>query len=327
MKNFILLANDPGGYDVISSIACGLKTKEDTHFKMFLTGPSAKLDSKYKAENKEVISFLEGEIKDNNDFLLVTGTSWNSFIELEAIELCKNNGIKTVSILDYWSNYKSRFCVNGNYIFPDYYFVMDKLAFEEAVEDGVDSSIMRIIGTPGLDKYLQKRKSPKKVLFLSQPLSVLYQDDNDGYNEFDAFEGVLKACEKLGILVNIKFHPKESEKMKELYSDLSIEGQIEEIEGEFDAIIGMTTMGLLQCYLRGKLVICYEPHLCKADKSIVNKLGVAKSAFSYEELLNILDTLISSDNKKELPFWLDGKSTERCINELVEIYDAAYELR
>ena len=325
MKKIIMLANDPGGLDVILPVANMLNNNDDMSVKVMLTGSAATIQSQYKYENEEVIKHLECEINKRSEFLLVTGTSWNSTIELDAIGVCKKNGIKTIAILDYWSNYSERFIKNGEYVFPDYYFVMDKLAFDEAEKNGVNSSIMRIIGTPGLDKYIQKNIKEKKVLFLSQPLSELYKDNNDGYTEFDAFEDVLHVCKELNISAYIKFHPKESREMMKLYSHISVEGKIEDIEQDYDVIIGMTTMGLLQCFLRGKSIISYEPHLKNESKSIVYKLGLTKGAFSYIELLNQLKSLIRCENNLELPFWCDGKSTERCVNELINIYEESYE--
>lgn len=321
MKEIILLANDPGGYDVILPVYNELKNRGDISAILLLTGQAGNKLPEYKAEQDEVIQYIKTRLESQDKFILITGTSWNSTVELEAIHLCKKSGIKTISILDYWSNYKARFKYGEDYIFPDYFLVMDELAFNEAEKDGIDPSIMKIVGTPGLDRFFNMEKNKKKVLFLSQPLSALTVNSNDGYNEFDAFEGVVKACKELGMDSFIKFHPKETDNMKELYKSKQVEGQLEDMISDYDVIVGMNTMGLLHCSLMGIPVISYQPNLRTADKCIINKLGIVKGAFTYEELLEQLKSITSSMDNCELPFWYDGKSTDRCVNKILSIYD------
>ncbi len=256
----------------------------------------------------------------HDDFILITGTSWNSDIELDATEICKQNGIITVSILDYWCNYSERFKKGNEYVYPDYYLVMDDMAKKEATESGVDDKILYVVGHPGLDYFVEKRIDRQKtgrLLFLSQPLSELY-GMSYGYNEFTAFDGVVKAGEELDYVVNIKFHPKESDEMKSLYAMYAVEGTLEELVGEYDIIIGMTTMGLLQCSLMGVPVISYEPGLAIEDYCIINKLGITAGAFSYEQLLEQIRN-INMPSDFEKPIWFDGKSTQRCFDFIKEL--------
>lgn len=317
MKKIIFLAHDPGGYDVIWPVYKFIKkVRDDTE--LILVGPMGEKNKKFKKKREEVIRYLK-EMIGHLKFLLVTGTSWNSDVELAAIKLCRENSIETIAILDYWCNYKERFRMENEYIFPDHYFVMDEIAYKEAVECGVDRSIMVIVGQPGLDFYVDRKvktDNNNKILFLSQPLSVLYRDD-EGYSEFSAFEGILKAGKELNIDVKIKFHPKETEKMKYKYKYYQVEGNLAEIAFEYNVVIGMSTMGLLQCALMGIPVVSYQPGLITEDICIINKLGITKGAYTYEELLNQLRN-IKTVKKKKLPFWFDGKSTERCVKRILK---------
>ncbi len=320
MKKIIFIANDPGGYDVIIPVYKWFLNMNNYKTIIMLTGKAAERAN----EEKKTIEDIRREIlKDDicsEDILLVTGTSWNSDIEANAIKYCKSKSIRTVSILDYWSNYKLRFKLGENYEFPDYFFVMDELAVSEAEEDGVDRSIMKIVGTPGLDKYLNKKikvNQKGNVLFLSQPLSVLYGDDL-GYTEYDAFEKVIKACDELKLNVHIKFHPKDDESFKEKYSKYSIDGELESLCETHEYIVGMSTMGLLQCALMGAKVISFQPGLRQNDMSIVNKLGITKGAFSYSDLISNIQTN-EKENIEHKPFWMDGNSTKRCVCEIKKI--------
>lgn len=324
MRKFIFLAHDPGGYDAIYPVALQLSRCEKMDVAVYLSGPAGDKLPLLKKSDYYILNKIEECILAGDKFVLVTGTSWGAKIELKALELCKANGIPTISILDYWSNYAERFEYDGKYVFPDYYFLMDELAFREAVENGVDSKIIHIVGNPGLDQYVKDNK-PRRILFLSQPLSVLYGENNDGYTEFEAFEGVINAAEELGLEVFIKFHPKESNDMAKKYAKYSVEGEIEKIADEFDILIGMCTMGLLQLTLMGYNVISYQPNLKKEDRCITNKLGITKGAYTYNELVRQLKTL-SRDLHVigKLPFWYDGQSTERCVNEILKISQDFY---
>ncbi len=320
MKDILFIANDPGGFDVIYPVASKMAILDEPHVDIILAGRAAEKLPILRKSSANIVDFIEKKVSRGDDFVLVTGTSWTSTVELEAIKLCKEHEIVTVSILDYWCNYSERFKFEGGYIFPDLYYVMDELASKEAQASGVDPKIIKIVGNPGLDRLVSKKSvSRKKVLFISQPLSELYGDENDGYTEFDAFEGVIIACKELKVTPYIKFHPHETEKMKDLYGKYSVDGDIEEIARDFDVIVGMTTMGLLQGSLIGIPVINYEPNLNKDSRCIITKLGIVEGAYSYDDLLSQLRHITGAVDNKSFPFWFDGKSTERCVNELMKL--------
>lgn len=317
--NFVFLANDPGGADSLLPVAKAIEMQAEAHVKVLLSGKAEERLPIYKTTKEDTLLFLEQSINNNDDFVLITGTSWNSTIELEAIKLCKDNSIITISILDYWSNYIERFVLYDDYVFPDYLFLMDQMAYDEAVASGINSEIIRIVGTPGLDCYVNRNTKRKSVLFLSQPLSAIKANSNDGYNEFDAFEGVLKACNELNLSIDIKFHPKETDEMKRTFADYQVEGDLIELVNRYDVVVGMNSMGLLQCALMDIPIISFEPNLLTDDKCITNKLNISKCITSYEDLVDQLKILTGTIRNDSKPFWFDGKSTNRCVQELFQI--------
>jgi len=320
MKEYVFLANDPGGYDAVYPVAVELSKEKNVSVKLILTGQAANKEPLFKMTDEEALFFLENKARKNDKFILVTGTSWNSFVELQSILLCKKSNIRTVSILDYWSNYSERFNLEGMYVFPDILFVMDQLAYDEAVQEGINPDIMRIVGHPGLDRFSKIKRKKRKILFLSQPLSMLYSVEEIGYSEFEAFDGVVKACNELGIVPYIKFHPKETEEMRSKYQSYSIDGVVEELAPDFDVVIGMATMGLLHCSLMGIPVLCYEPNLKTRDYSITNKLNITRKIYEYEELVKGLSDITGLVKEKSIPFWYDGHSTQRCLKELLNMW-------
>lgn len=339
-----MCAHDPGGYDVIFPVFEKIKSDGKAEACLFLAGLAGEKRPEYRADTPEILRYLSQRSAQGKRLLAVTGTSWNSDTELRVLRHCKDMGIPSISILDYWSNYKFRFqygkafeeepplvkqreeeslilLKDHNYIFPDYYFVMDETAAEEAAREGIDRSILRVVGQPGLDAYVHRRISParnRKLLFLSQPLSAAAQRPL-GYTEFDAAEDVLQASSTLGYGVDMKFHPKETEQMRRIYGKLQVEGTLPELVSDYAAVVGMSTMGLLQCALMGIPVVSYQPNLTGEDLCITNKLKITQGAYSYSELCRRLESLETFSIKEDRLIWMDGKSTERCTEEIYSI--------
>jgi hypothetical protein len=201
--------------------------------------------------------------------------------------------------------------------------MMDKLAKKEAIQSGVPPEIIRILGHPGLDKYIDyprqvpcSDKNQKKILFLSQPLSVLY-GESLGYTEQRAFADCrLLLGTQDNCILQVKFHPKDETSFRLRYADMAVEGDLMDIIPEYDLVIGMNTMGLLHTVLMGVPAISYQPNLQAPDQCITNKLGLTRLIGSYQDLKRLLATKVDKQviNTRSLAqrlIWLDGRSTER----------------
>lgn len=332
-KHLIFLTHDPGGLDVVYPVYDLYNREEKDVCELWKTGPSAQL-GQYgtKYDEEEVLTCLSNDINPENT-ILVTGTSWNSLIETDAIRICKNQGIKTISILDYWTNYIERFMNRGEYILPDYYFVMDDIAKMDAIKCGVDCNIIRVVGHPGMDKYFSARNKNihsrkegcaiENVLFLSQPLHALWGDAL-GYDENIVISDLIDASQKIGFKLSILFHPKESNWIKEKYRDYGVNGNIMDVVKDYDTVIGMVTIGILQSYLLGAKVISYQPGLCNSDLCITNRLSITRGIYSYDDLLNLLMNGFNNEDTTEGATWLDGKSTYRAVKEIKKICESLY---
>jgi hypothetical protein len=328
MKKTLFLVHDPGGYDVIYPIVERFQ-QEGLPFDFFCLGPAALINPLYAQDEKFLNESLVDRLVHNQLICLVTGTSWGNFIEPEAIRLVKSFGLPTFSCIDYWSNYALRFHTKGEYVFPDYCMIMDDLSKAEAIADGIPQDILHVLGHPGLDALITQQSSGLRtgmdqankqlhIIVLSQPIEQLY-GNYFGYTE----SIVLEHCARLAQLrpeysFKVKFHPKDEEAIKLQYAFMSVHGDLMEILNDFDLVIGMSTMGLLQAFIYGKPVISYQPNLQKMDMCITNKLGLSTCLKSFEQLLESLDAFYHDDsleNKmRTIPnhlIWRDGKSTDR----------------
>ena len=322
MKRIVFVAHDPGSCDALYPVYEKLRNQA-----VFLAvGPSASKRPEYFAENWE--STLQN-IADKGELVgVVMGRDWGTDIDVRLIVWARKRHIKTMVILDYWSNYAASFWDKGMVWWPDAYLVMDELARREAAAEGVPNDILRIVGHPGLDKFCKRRggdKTPERdVLFLSQPLSALY-GDSLGYTEHGVLDDVRKACQSCGRTLDVKFHPKDEPNFQYQYRDISISGDTDELMNHYKVVIGMSSMALLHGALMRVPIISYQPNLTGQDGCITNRLGLSRCLKSYEALVEVLSGAVvwqpmAVDETKSL-LWLDGKSTQRAANAVLETID------
>ncbi|MDR2006772.1 MAG: hypothetical protein LBP78_05975, partial [Acidaminococcales bacterium] len=178
MKKIIFLAHDPGGCEAVQPVFAQLSA-ENRPAAFYCAGPAGAANRAFAADESAIITLIERLAARREIAALVTGTSWGSQLENRARAFCQKREIKTLAVLDYWSNYRARFEDGPSVCYPDYYAVMDELAKKEAIADGVPPSIITVLGQPGLDRYInaprpRARENKGRILFVSQPLSVLY---------------------------------------------------------------------------------------------------------------------------------------------------------
>jgi hypothetical protein len=326
LKEVLFIANDPGGYDVVYPVGIQF-CLQYLHSDIFLVGPAARLNSAYAVTEQQLWHELKERIRHDLISCVVTGTSWGSEIEQLVIRTCKKANIKTVSILDYWSNYLTRF--GQNPVLPDYYIVMDHLAMKEAIDSGVPEQILRVLGHPGLDRYIHASLSSphrtdknNKILFLSQPLSHLYGEQL-GYTETVAAHDFFSlVCEYPDLEFKIKFHPKDDSSFKKQYASFSVEGDLFELLQSYRMVVGMNSIGLLHAALLGCSILSYQPNLAVDDTSIASRLGLTKTISTVHELkesIHFLKSYHGIYNRRTADIsWMDGNSTDRVVRFLLE---------
>jgi hypothetical protein len=331
MSRKVFLAHDPGGYDVTYPV---VKKYEELGKSVdyYCVGPASHINPNFAMGEDIFLHNLRERINTGSISFLITGTSWGSDLELRAIDLCKKSNIKTASILDYWTNYELRLeNTNQLVVHPDYYIVMDELARSEAIQEGVPSDILFVLGHPGLDRFINTKteKQPstdqyKKALFLCQPLSQLY-GTTLGYTEQSALEDCIRLFkDRKQWTLHVKFHPKDSDALKQKFDNYSVQGELQGIIPQYSVIIGMNSMGLLHAVLMGIPSISYQPSLKQADVCITNKLGLTQLLSSFEEIVDAIDHFEDSETgdsnrMSESYIWMDGKSTERVYHFLEEV--------
>ncbi len=262
-------------------------------------------------ESDDAARLLEGATQ------LLTGTSWNSNAEQRLRNEAYRREIPSFVLLDFWSNYRERWNESEYVIerMPDRVGVIDEEAREAMVAVGFPQNQITVIGSPHLEQIESLPSSviqedPLRVLFLSQPLSVL------GYagEMMDPYQIVMEALEKWGghrpVLMGIKPHPKEAldvgliEKCRQAFGNLSLEWisasqPLDTVMDRFEVVIGFATMGLIEARLCGKRSIALRMNSMKVN-DVFERYGVEVVEIEGEAILRGIERSFSLINHRDL---------------------------
>jgi len=292
-----------------------------------------------KVFREQGIPFTNLDNKDFNkelDFkpdMIVTGASMRNCIEKEAILFARNNRIKTITILDFWSNYWQRFTTAEEKditFLPDYIFVMDDIAKKHMITEGFPENKLIVSGNPYFDTFEISKKredgfNTDSILYVSQPV---YQN---GYykTEYSIFENILSVISKLEKKnkIIIRPHPKDAFGAYVKYKDETIiiddKKNIKELIKSCDIVVGKNSTVLFEAVFTGKLVISYQPVEEKPDRLVTNRLGLSYLVRSKPELERILDKVMKRQPKSKkfgvIKYYNDGNSTKRVIKSIEKI--------
>ncbi|MCK5613075.1 hypothetical protein KAR91_64980, partial [Candidatus Pacearchaeota archaeon] len=293
----LAIAEGPGGARAIIPVLEYLSIK---------SVPFMIVDDGFLAEESpkdwnRVSSILEGENSIEELFeskkvkVFLFATSALGSFTLQIARIAKKYSIICVHLLDSWMNYKKRLMLDSEMILPDHYLVMDDLAYEGALTDGLSATLLEIVGQPALaslnteyrETKLEKRTDGKKLLvFISEPAEAdqgagVESPQYRGYTE----KTVLKEfCKRLTpfsdqYFIGIAPHPRED--CKELFECWqkycgTLEGGLLENGGReavflADGVAGMASILLYEAWLINKPVISLQPGLCNNDLDFIRK--------------------------------------------------------
>jgi len=313
----LFTAQDPGGCDSLIPVIKRLSDcVSESNILCIMSGKSKDV------LKKEEIDFIDSDeleinkvfslIDDLKPDVVVSGTSFGLSIDKLIIDYAKSNGIKSISIVDYWSNYWHRFKdmdTNKEYI-PDMICVIDNLMKKEIVKEGFDESLIRITGNPRFYSFSGDLRrdliSKNKIVFISQPFTELSDKNlNIGYNEKEVLADIIFVIKRVNLECSkslelvIRTHPKENpdkyaeliRNEKELKLSIDSSSDIESLILKSRFIIGMSSVVLFHAVCSGVNAISYQPSV-KKDFSILNKLGIRDTITSknglFKEILKLL---------------------------------------
>jgi spore coat polysaccharide biosynthesis protein SpsF (cytidylyltransferase family) len=320
LKNrIIFVAQNPGGFNAISPV---IKKIKDRVKVLTLLSADAKAIAK-----KEKIKFIDTDKKNDEQLkgylekfaprAVVTGTSQGMSLDKKIIDWAKDKEIPTVSIIDFWANYRIRFSspetADLAYL-PDYICVIDEYMKKQMVNEGFKNGQLFITGNPYFDTFGNYSKIKGKfIVFAEQPLSELYAksqktDKASKIDEVKVFADFVAALEKQKTKypILIVLHPrcKKISKFDNIIagSILKIKifkGNPENLWREAELILGINSVVLFQSALEGKKVLSYQPGLTeKEDPLMSNRLRLSEAAYSRQEMERKIRIILSAGGPK-----------------------------
>lgn len=214
-----VVAHDAGGAEVLSSYV----RQQRLTCRFALQGPArAVFERKLGAyQNFTVAAAVEGSTG------LLCGTSWQSDLELQAIDLARTRGKPSAAWLDHWVQFRERFTRRGTVVLPDEVWVSDPTAFELA-RKLLPELPVRLMENPYFaDLKTELASAPRvypvlpgrqTILYVCEPVreAALRQFGDAlhwGYTEEQALDYFLRNVDSLGAPVGrivIRPHPSEA---------------------------------------------------------------------------------------------------------------------
>jgi hypothetical protein len=335
MRSVVAVCGDPGGANAVAPVLKLLAHQARVAVQAFAYNEARSLWAEQGIAFVDLPSDITGSaiintLSETSVGLLLTGTSMNSVeLEKQFIAASHEVGLPSLAVLDFWSNYKSRFSdQNGNLVYlPDRIAIMDEDAGTEMVREGIDASLLTVTGQPAFDDLASYRKAftgerrtqlrhelksgsdDLVVLFASQPLARLYGADATnplylGYDERKVLTMLIAALERIAervarpITLVIRPHPRESSDTFAVYrSDvvrisISTNEPARDVAMAVDLVTGMNTNLLVEaCYL-GCIVVSLQPGLCRPDVLPTNRSGLSRPVYRDEDIEPMLAELL-----------------------------------
>ena len=270
-----VVSHDAGGAEIISSYI----RQNGLECLYVLDGPAIKIFNRKLGQIKN--NKLE-DIIDNVGWILC-GTSWQSDLEWDAINLAKNNNVKSIAYLDHWVNYSARFIRNEETCLPDEIWVGDDYAKNIANNNFPDKEI-KLVNNMYFDdlkneikkiSVYKENNNKVNILYVCEPIREYafskYGDEYFwGYVEEDALRYFLNnihlMIEEIAHIL-VRPHPSElAHKYDGIINeyDLPVERGgnrtlFEEVAAS-DIVVGCESMAMVIGLLAGKRVIsCIPP--------------------------------------------------------------------
>jgi hypothetical protein len=287
--NTIIVSFEAGGAQILSSLI--RKSYTHSRFLYCLDGPALKI-FKSKISNMKFVSMDYLECVESDSCQILTGTSRSQEFERDILSLAKKRNIKTISLLEHWTNFRERFLPYQlwssipddwwDYL-PDEVWVCDEYAYKLAIEDGFPKEKLRQIENPYhqelQDKWHRKKNlapentgQQKRILYvceqIAEDMKATFGDPYYwGYTEFEQVQDIVEFVKRNQniIEVRLRLHPNED---RNKYDNL-IEG-VQSINKSknfdlfddllwADALVGGESMALVHGLLVDKPVFSCVP--------------------------------------------------------------------
>jgi hypothetical protein len=269
--------------------------------------------------------------------LLLCGTSHKrKSLEQCMIRAARSAGIRSLALLDFWSNYSGRFSdETGKFsALPDKIAIMDKLAYREMTQLGIKADRLVITGQPAFDALvdMQAKTSPYLtgairagleiqpeeiyILFVSQPMGDYYETNPTrpeylGYDEKSVLTSLIQVLDevvgrvKKPIRLVIHPHPRENYEWMQVLQAKGVRinilsgGEARYLALAANLVVGMNSTLLVEaCYL-GCPVVSLQPGLRLDDPLPTNRAGYSRGVFKNSDIRPVVEDLLFDEKTQK----------------------------
>jgi len=227
--------------------------------------------------------------------LLLSGTGWQSNLEHDSRKLARHLGIKSIAVIDHWTNYRDRFIRNGEEVLPDEIWVTDEYAKTLAENYFPNSPIVQlpnlylenIVAEVRLQEFSMTKSPATRLLYVLEPIRQVW-GNGDQLGEFQALDFFIENIELLKfegqLSIKLRPHPSDpigkydqwikSQKNLDICLDDSL--TLAEAIAWSNVVVGCQTYAMVVALASGKQVICSIPSWggdCVLPQTEIIKLG------------------------------------------------------
>lgn len=362
VPRILALAGDPGGASALAGVIELLRQERQVEVVALAYRQAASLwrsrGLAFDVVPEDVSRQQSKELLDaSRATLLLLGTSVNG-IDLEKlfIESAGELGIRSLSVLDFWSNYRARFASReGGLLLPDKIAVMDARALSEMVADGFPEAHLVVTGQPAFDRLKAIRDGfsganevrremgmavdAKLVVYASQPIGEVYGRNAAapgwlGYVEDEVLDLVVTSLDRIAdrhtvpVVLAIRPHPREDAdkfaSVRSAHVQLALNRDIDAyaLTMASDLLVGMNSVLLLEASYLGVIALSLQPGLVKADCLPSKVLGHPQAVYNRDEAEAAIESLLFDEVRRNrqraelADFSVDGLASRR-VAELI----------
>lgn len=296
----LFAAGDPGGSRALLPVitACA---QAQIDFRVVNNGFLAQeLPAKYAHQRIEATSDIFANYHVRG---YIWGSSVSDVLPLSLARKARQQHIPIVHILDNWSSYRDRLCTDRlPPLFPDVYIVMDFVAQQAAIQEGIPPTSIHICGHPAFAQLKNTHArlgqiSKKNILtragiaprtiqektvlaFINEPFRRALGQNTQaiGHCGFTEQEVLLRLLETLHsyekeLFLCIMPHPKDNplevlqfwqNTQSSLQGAVLPAGQSSEFLPAFDGVIGMASLVLYEAWMLSLPVLALQPN-CRME--------------------------------------------------------------
>lgn len=236
MASVLAVAHDPGGANVVACVVAELRAS-GCDVRAVVRGPG-------RAQFRRLgVGFDEGDVNLDGVDVVLCGTSVGDNLDRDTVTLADKAGVPSVSVLDYWSNYRCRFDV-----LPDLIVAIDGACLDEMTKGGIPADRVRVLGQPYFGWLIERARPALDP----QPVERLLVASEPGNAALDALDAVARAQQRDGLEVTVRFHPREEpRRLGDLRAVVDTDPDPLTSARSHDAVLGLTSTFLIESALQG----------------------------------------------------------------------------